>query len=131
MDPVTIGTILGLIYGGTRLVTGYLDSRGEQKLGMEQIMAQERMAANERTATEKATKRSRSSAEKYLKTLMEEKTKERISDKEALMLNSFLRSQDNQMALIMQAIQGATQSPYTSVSPGSSTGMTGLMRTGA
>ncbi|MGD2065664.1 MAG: hypothetical protein PVI43_00660 [Candidatus Bathyarchaeota archaeon] len=131
MDPVTIATILGLLYGGASLGSNIIAKRGEQKLGMEQIRSQERMASNERKATEEATKKSRTSAEKYLKTLMEEKTKERISDKESLMLNSFLQSQDRQMALIMQAIQGASQSPYTSVSPGSSAGMTGLMRTGA
>ena len=126
-----IATILGLLYGGANLGSDFLNKRGEQKLGMEQIRSQERIAANERAATEKATKTSKESAEKYLQTLMKEKTKERISDKESIMLNSFLQSQDRQMALIMQAIQGATQSPYTSVSPGSSAGMTGLMRTGA
>jgi hypothetical protein len=130
MDPVTIATILGLLYGGASLGSEFIGKRGEQKLGMEQIRSQERMATNERKATEKATKASKASAEKYMQTLMREKTKERISDKEAIMLNSFLQSQDRQMALIMQAIQGATQSPYTSVSPGPSAGMTGLMRTG-
>jgi hypothetical protein len=131
MDPVTIATILGLLYGGVSLGSDYLNKRGEQKLGMEQIRSQERMATSERKASEKATKKSRASAEEYMQTLLKEKTKERISDKEAIMLNSFLQSQDRQMALIMQAIQGATQSPYTTVKPGSSAGMTGLMRTGA
>jgi hypothetical protein len=130
MDPVTIATILGLLYGGASLGSSFLEKRGEQKLGMEQIRSKERIAANERKASEKATKASKESAEKYIQTLLKEKTKERISDKEALMLNTFLQSQDRQMALIMQAMQGATQSPYTSISPSPSAGMAGLMRTG-
>jgi len=109
----------------------YFGQRGQQQILREQIAAQLKGAETEAEATRRLTREEEKRAKKYTESLLRERREERISEREERLMQSYLASQDRQMALVLQAIQGITQTPYApGVSPGVSPGggMMGLLR---
>lgn len=127
LDPISIiGLLAAAGYLGGRGIE-FLGQRGEQKLLREQIAAQLKGAKTEAEVTKRLARESEKRAKEYMQSLLREKREERISEREERLMQSFLGSQDRQMALILQAIQGVAQTPYAPrVSPGG--GMMGLLR---
>lgn len=123
--PLLIG---GGFLGQTAL--GEVGKAGERGLSREQIRMQRLMAESQAIATRRATEESRERAKEYTKTLLKAKKEERKESREARLMESFMTSQDRQVALLMQAIQGiAQQRPqYQPASAEGGGGMLGLMR---
>lgn len=102
---------------------------GERKLLREKLSLETQGAKASAEASKKATIESRERAKEYTEALLKAKREERSSEREQMAMQSFMQSQDRQMALLMQALQtmsnremgSSTQSPVGG-------GMLGLMR---
>ena len=99
----------GTVLGGTAL--SEMGKAGERGLSREQIALQKMIAEAQAKAAERGTKESRRSTEKYMEQLLKLKATEKREARESEMLQSFTASQDRQMALVVQALQGMTQRP--------------------
>jgi hypothetical protein len=117
--------LAGGILGGTAL--SEYGKAGERGLTREQIALQKILAESRAAAAERGTKEARKRTEKYMERLLKMRTAEKREARESEMLESFTRSQDRQMALVLQALQGMTQRPTGAPrAPGG--GMMDLMR---
>ena len=128
MDPLTLGLILlaGSQVGGAGL--GQIGKYGERGLAREQIAAGERVGKAEAKATLKLTRESEKRTREYIERMLRERRTERISERETSLMQSFVGSQDRQMALILQAMQGIAQTPYAPQGGQPGGGMVGLLR---
>jgi hypothetical protein len=100
---------------------------GERGLMKEQLRLQEEMGKSSAEAAKKGTKESRRMAEKYLQILTQAKRDEAREERESLLMQSYMESQNRQVAMLLQAMQGLTATaPQTGVNP--SAGMTALLR---
>ena len=107
---------------------GELGRAGERKLTKEQLAIQQLLGINTAEATKKLTKESRANTEKYIAELTKAKREEQKQARDSALMESFQSSQDRQVSLIMQAVQGiATTGAPSGQSPVPS-GMVGLMR---
>ncbi|KKM18014.1 hypothetical protein LCGC14_1669970 [marine sediment metagenome] len=123
---------LNLLIGGGFLGSTALSEMGkagERGLTREQISLQSLLAKSQAGAAERGTKESRKRTEKYLEQLMKIRAGEKRDVRESEMLESFTRSQDRQMSLVVQALQGMTQRPTGAPrQPGGGGGMMDLTR---
>jgi hypothetical protein len=121
--PALLG---GTFFGQEAL--SQIGKRGERKLSREELALQQILSEASAEATKRATKESRERTGEYVKELTKARREESKQAREAALMESFITSQDRQMALVLNAIQGVTQSvPTTGVRPVGA-GMTGLMR---
>ena len=128
IDPTTLILLLAAAGGVASMGLGQIGKYGERQLAREQISAEERIGKARTKAEQKLTRESERRSKEYLERLLREKRTERISEREAALMQSFVGSQDRQMALILQAIQGMSQTPYAPQFKQPGGGMVGLMR---
>lgn len=106
--------IAGGYLGGTAL--GQIGKAGERKTALAQIEMQKLLAERETSAAKKSVEESRKRTQEYMQQILKNQQ-----------LQSFMQSQDRQVALLMQAIQGISANRPT-YQPSSGGGMIGLMR---
>ena len=128
MDPLTLAMLLMSAGGVAGMGLGQIGKYGERGLAREQIAAEERVGKAEQTATLKLTRESEKRSKEYIERLLREQRSERISQRETSLMQSFMGSQDRQMALILQAMQGISQTPYAPQGNQPGGGMVGLLR---
>ena len=128
MDPLTLAMLLGTLGGVASMGLGQVGKYGERQLRREEIATGARVEKAKAEATERLTKESQKKSKEYIEQLLREKRSERISDRETALMQSFVGSQDRQMALIMQAMQGISKSAYPPQGGQSGSGMVGLLR---
>ncbi len=128
MDPLTIGMLLLAASGVAGAGLGQIGEYGKRGLAREEIAVRERMAKAETKATLKITRESERRSKEYIERLLREQRSERISGRETTLMQSFIGSQDRQMALILQAMQGIAQTPYAPQGSQPGGGMVGLLR---
>ena len=97
-----------------------LGRAGERKLTKEQMELQNLLGASSAEATKKLTEESKAKTKEYVKALLAAKRDERDKELDRTMMESFMSSQDRQMAMAMQAIQ-TQNAPRTG-------GMTNVLR---
>jgi len=120
------GLFMALFGGQTAL--GQLGKAGERGLSREQLALQKMIAEAQAEATKRMTEESRMRTKEYTQMLMKAQKEERRESRERDLLESFMGSQDRQVALILQAMQGISQQ-RPQFRPGSSGGgMVGLIR---
>ena len=107
-------------------VLGQVGKAGERGVAREQINLQSLLAESQAEATKRATLDARKGSKENMAALLKAKKEERKEGREAALLQSFMQGQDRQSAMLMQAIQGMTQTQ--SRSPNLGAGMLGLMR---
>ena len=106
---------------------GEFEKAGERGLMKEQLRLQGEMGKSSAEAAKKGTKESRRMAEKYLQILTQAKRDEAREERESLLMQSYMESQNRQVAMLLQAMQGLTATaPQTGINP--SAGMTALLR---
>jgi hypothetical protein len=124
--------LLSLLMGGAFLgstALGEYGKAGERGLAREQIELQKLLGVAKAETSKRMTKESRAATEKYTKSLLKAKRDERRQARELALMESFSRSQDRQMALILQAVQGIASQPTGAPSrTAGGSGMLGLMR---
>jgi len=127
--------LLSLLIGGGILgsqVLGEVERGGERKLSRERMNLEALLAETSAEAGKKATIESRKRTKEYTEQLLKLKREERREARDIAAMASFTASQDRQMAMILQAVQGLSARPG-----GASTGapvrggMLNLMRGGA
>jgi hypothetical protein len=91
-----------------------LGAKGDRDIARKQIEMQERMAKLTAEAAKKATIESQARSESYMR-----------QTQENALMQQYQNSQDQQMALLLQAMQGMSNTPRPSYPSG---GMVGLMR---
>lgn len=128
LDPFTLAMLLAAAAGTASMGLGEIGKYGERGLAREQISAEERVGKAKQKATLKLTRESEKRTKEYMERLLREKRTERISERETALMQSFVGSQDRQMALILQAMQGISQTPYAPQMKQSGGGMVGLLR---
>lgn len=126
--------LISILLGG-----GYLASKGieevgragERKLTKEQMRLQSLLTESSAEAAKRAAKESRVRAKEYTEQLLKAKREESKQRREEVAMESFVRSQDRQMALVLQAVQALSARPMgaSTQGPGGG-GMLGLMRGG-
>ena len=132
IDPITLMMLLMAGGGVASMGLGQIGKYGERQLARERISAEERVGKAQEKATLKLTREAEKRSKEYMERLLREKRTERISERETALMQSFVGSQDRQMALILQAMQGISQTPYApqmGQSRGGG-GMVGLLRGG-
>ena len=117
--------LLGAGYlGGTAV--GAIGQAGERGLTREQLKLQTLMGKASAEATKRGVKESRAKTKEYITALLKTRREEAKETRDIAAMQSFTQSQDRQMALVLQAIQGLGQRQ-----PGASgAGILGLMRGG-
>jgi hypothetical protein len=115
--PVAIG---GTLLGSEAL--GQVGKAGERGLAREEIALQKLMGEAAAEATKRGTKESRENTEKYLKEIVKAKEAEATRAREDNLMQAFMESQNRQMAMTMQVLQGVT------ARPSSGAGSMGLLR---
>lgn len=102
---VTTGGILG--------ATGIseLGRKGERKLTKEQMELQRLLGESSAEVTKKMSLESKENTEKYIKELLKAKEAEDKQAREDAMMQAFMASQDRQIGMAMQAIQGMSARP--------------------
>ena len=128
IDPITLAFLLMTGAGVASAGLGQLGKYGERGLRREEITAEERVGKAKIKATQKLTRESEKRTKEYIERLLRGKRTERISDRETMLMQSFVGSQDRQMALILQAMQGIAQTPYAPQTRQPGGGMVGLLR---
>jgi len=128
IDPMTLALLLMAGGGVASMGLGQLGKYGERGLAREQIAAEERVGKAKTKAEQKLTRESERRTKEYIERMLREKRTERISEKETALMQSFVGSQDRQMALILQAMQGISQTPYAPQPKQPGGGMVGLLR---
>ena len=113
--PVALG---GAMVGQT--VLGQLGEASNRKMTKEQIDIQNMMGLSSAEVTKRLTEESRTKTKEYTKALLEAKREEQDKELDRTMMESFMSSQDRQMAMAMQAIQ-SQNAPRTG-------GMTNVLR---
>jgi len=123
---------LPLLLGGTYLgseVLGQAGKAGERGVSREQLKLQELLARTSAEATKTSVKESRAQTEKLMKELRENRREEAKEVREANLMQSYVNSQDRQLALVLQAMQGVSQStPQLGAPQYPRSGMVGMMR---
>lgn len=115
--PVAIG---GTLLGSE--VLGQAGKAGERGLAREEIALQKLMGEAAAEAAKRGTKESRENTDKYLKELVKAQQAEAARVREDSLMQAFLDSQNRQMAMTMQVLQGVT------ARPSSGAGSMGLLR---
>jgi hypothetical protein len=128
IDPFTLAMLLMAGAGVGSAVLGQVGEYGGRQLKREEIAVGERVGKAEAKATLKLTRESEKRTKEYIERMLRERRTERISERETALMQSFVGSQDRQMALILQAIQGMAQTPYAPQMRQPGGGMVGLLR---
>lgn len=128
IDPITLAMLLMAGGGVAGMGLGQIGEYGKRQLAREQIAAEERVGKARTKAELKLTREAEKRSREYIEKMLREKRTERISEREAALMQSFVGSQDRQMALILQAIQGMAQTPYAPQMRRPGGGMVGLLR---
>ncbi len=128
MDPLTLTMLLMSGAGVASMGLGQIGEHAERGLKREQFAVEERIGKAEQKATLKLTRESEKRSKEYIERLLREQRSERISERETALMQSFVGSQDRQMALILQAMQGIAQTPYAPQGGQPGGGMVGLLR---
>jgi succinate dehydrogenase/fumarate reductase flavoprotein subunit len=128
-SPHFLTGALGGTYLGSEILS-QLGQAGERDIAREELALQRILGKAGGEATERLTKESRKAAESYLKELTKARREEAKQQREAALMESYMASQDRQLAIALQALQGVSQSiPETGMAPASPrSGMVGLMR---
>ena len=120
-----------IMLGGTFLgqeALGQLGKAGERGVAREQIALQRLTARAQSEAAKRAIKESRTQTKEYMKELTKARREEAKQAREQALMESFVGSQDRQLAMILSALQGVAQTtPTTGVQPARA-GMVNLMR---
>lgn len=119
--------LLTLLLGGAFLgSTGLTEygKAGERDLSREQIRLQKLLGESQAEATKLSVKEDRKRTKEYMDALLKAQRVEKREAREAALLQSFTQSQDRQMAMVMQAMQGISQVSR----PSSAGGMVNMMR---
>uniref|UniRef100_A0A6M3J5Q6 Uncharacterized protein n=1 Tax=viral metagenome TaxID=1070528 RepID=A0A6M3J5Q6_9ZZZZ len=125
-SPHFLHYLLGGAFLGQTALSEY-GKAGERGITKEELRIQERMGISQAKATKRLTEESREQAKEYVGELMKAKREERKESREQRLMELYMGSQDRQMALLMQALQGITQTRPKAPSAGAA-GMLGLMR---
>lgn len=124
--------LLSLLIGGGILgsqVLGEIDRGGERKLSRQRMNLEALLAQTSAEAGKKATAESRKRTEKYTDQLLKLKREERKEARDVAAMESFTASQDRQMTMILQAVQGLSARPGgASTKAPAGGGMLSLMR---
>ena len=128
MDPLTLAMLLMSAGGVASMGLGQIGEHAERGLKRERFAVEERIGKAEQKATLKLTRESEKRSKEYIERLLREQRSERISQRETSLMQSFMGSQDRQMALILQAMQGIAQTPYAPQGNQPGGGMVGLLR---
>jgi hypothetical protein len=119
------------LLGGTFLgqeALSQFGKAGERKLSREELSLQRILSEASAEATKRATRESRERTGEYVKELTKARREESKEAREAELLKHFVSSQDRQMALVLQTLQGITATSPASGVRSTGGGMTGLMR---
>lgn len=129
LDPFTLAILLASGMGVASMGLGQIGEYGKRGLAREQISAEERVGKAKQKAELKLTREAEKRTKEYIERMLRERRSERISERETALMQSFVGSQDRQMALILQAMQGISQTPYAPQARQSGGGgMVGLLR---
>lgn len=126
--------LIELLIGGGWLVSKGLESGGkygERGLLREEMRGKAKLGESSAEATKMLTRRSQLQTKEYTKRLTKIKEDERNEARNTALLQSYMQNQNNQMMMVMQAIQAMNQmktSRNQVASPGS--GMVSMMRGG-
>jgi len=116
---------LGIGIGGAYLghtAMGEYGKGAERELTREQLQLQTMMAKASAEATKQATLESKKKTKEYTASLLAARREERTKELDETLIQSFMQSQDRQMMMALQAIQGQA-APRTG-------GMSGVLRSG-
>lgn len=119
-----LSLLLGAGFLGSTISTE-VGKAGERGLSREQIALQKILGESQAKATKRSVKEDRARTKEYTEALLKAQRQEKKDAREAALMQSFTHSQDRQMAMVMQAIQGLSQSSRTTSPSG---GMVNLMR---
>ena len=86
---------------------------GERGLTREQLALQKLVAEAGQEASKRSLKESREQTKAYMKELAKAKREEAKEAREAALMQSFITSQDRQLAIALQAMQGIAQTSPT------------------
>ena len=125
VDKHFLEMLIGGTYAGST-VLGEWGAAGERGISREQIALQKLLGTQQAAATKRSVTEDRKRAKEYMNKLLEMRVAEKKEAREATMLQSFTQSQDRQMALVLQAMQGIAQTSRPSSRGGG--GMVNLMR---
>ena len=123
--------IHALLTGGFLAQTGLGEygKSGERKLAKAQLEMQADITGKSAEAGKLATKESRKRSKEYTELLLKEKREDRREARKIASMQAFTQSQNQQMALLMQAIQAiATEPGGSNVDTPTGGGMLGVMR---
>uniref|UniRef100_A0A6M3J8U2 Uncharacterized protein n=1 Tax=viral metagenome TaxID=1070528 RepID=A0A6M3J8U2_9ZZZZ len=117
--------LLGAGYLGGKGITA-AEQAGERGLTREQMRLQELMQKASAEATERGYKESRAKAKEYTEALLKMRKEEMRESRDIAAMQAFTESQNQQMALVLQAVQAIGQRQ-----PGrGGAGVLGLLRGG-
>lgn len=114
----------------TSTAVGAAGQAGERGLAREQMRLQAILGKTSAEATKRGVKESRARTKEYIAALLKAKKEEAKETRELAALQSFTRSQDRQMALVIQAVQTMSQRQMGAATQAPGGGMLGLMRGG-
>jgi len=122
--PAAIG---GTFLGSEAL--GQMGKAGDRGVSREEIQLQKLLAEASAEATKTSVKESRAQTTKYMEELAKNKRAEAKEAREAALMQSYVGSQNRQMAMVLQAMQGVAQSvPNTGAQPSRvGSGMAGMV----
>lgn len=125
--------LISLLIGGGILgsqVLGEVERKGERKLSRERMLLEAKLAESSAEAGKTATAESRKRTKEYTDQLLKIKREERAEARDVAAMESFSRSQDRQMTLLLQAVQAMSVKPGGASTQAPGGGMLGLMRGG-
>ena len=131
--PVISKHLIALLIGGGILggqALGEVERGGERKLSRQRMELEALMAKSSAEAGKTATAESRKRTKEYTEQLLKLKREERREARDVAAMESFTASQDRQMALILQAVQGLSARPAGARTQSPTSGIMGLMRGG-
>jgi hypothetical protein len=126
--PALAGTAF---FGGD--ILREVGAAGDRGLTREQLALQKLVAEAGQEASKRSLSESRKQTKTYLKELAKAKREEAKEARESALMQSFINSQDRQLAIALQALQGVSQSvPTLGTTPTQTnfarTGMVNMMR---
>ena len=115
--------LTGAYLGQTAIGVG--EGMGERGLTREQLALQKLLATSGVAASKMETERAERKSKEYTDLLLKSRAEDRAAEREQNMMAMFQQQQERQMAMILQAMQVASQRPSAAARPA---GTLGLMR---
>lgn len=125
---LTIGALLAAGFGA-KMIKDLIEGGWERGLKREEMTQRGDIEKSKQTAMARLLRESKTSERRDIKRLTRERTTERREGREADLLKYFMQNRQNQMAMVLQAMQGVNQpSLGQSVGGGSGSGFLNVAR---